>query len=319
MPDQDVTLNQGGQTDNAAGASSVPEVEFEQHGDLIATIPTPVIPQSGKDGKDGDTDAAAKDTGGRAKDAGGKKDAEEDVPFHEHPRFKELHRRAKEAETRLETITKEFETLKQTAIERTAPKDKAPSYKDIAEMPKEELIEWMDTDPKGYAKNLMTQIVSELRGAMDSRFDQQHQAITEEVRTAEFAKQLNDYASKFPDNEEKTGFDQMWDAGEIQAVLEENRGMTPMAAHRLLMAEKQAGSAAAKIKAEVEKAKKETEERLTKSFRAKGDLRTLGKGTDAPAGGRVHEMDQRLKDSKPFGGRTNVLLQRLLERRNAQG
>jgi len=115
-------------------------------------------------------------------------------------------------------------------------------------------------------------------------------------------KTYESYAKANPD------FDEMWDDGRIQAFMDKNPGHNAISAHQMLTEE-------TRLKAAADKAVKEFEGAL-RSKRAASAV--LGAGnmsvpTDAKA------ADERLKNPKKFGGVTEVLTARLLERRRAAG
>ena len=220
------------------------------------------------------------------------KEPEEDR-FDKHPRFQELIKFKKES-------SEELKALKAQLAERAEPKE--PEFKDVMGMTEDEIQEWMDTDPKAYQANLIKQIRADVANELRSEQNQS----TEEQRVL---KTFDSYAA-----ENKT-FDPMWDSGEIQAFMNANPGHNAISAHMAMtMADKET-EVEARIKEAVEKAQKETEEKVIKQFKAKKGAQVLGSGPAST--GTVHDVAPELKDPKKYGGINTVLAARLAERRRA--
>ena len=210
---------------------------------------------------------------------------EKEDRFDKHPRFQELIKSKNE-------LKKEMEALKAQVAEKSTPKE--PEYKDIKNMEEIEIQEWMDENPKAYQENLIKQIRADVAREIKAELNQSSQ----ESRTM---KTFEDYAAK---NE---SFDPMWESGEIQAFMNQNPGHNAMSAHAALTME-------SKIQEAVEKAQKETEERIIKNFKAKKGAQVLG-GGPAATGTVQGKIAPELKDPKKYGGINTVLAARLAERR----
>ncbi len=274
--------------------------------DLIETVDEPISTSSEETQKT-DEDVKAEEEKVAVEKAEDEKAAEEkaaqaaqedETRFDKHPRFQELISSKNDLKAQLKTLqTRVDEGLK--------PKEEEedPGYKDISKMSEDDLREWIDSDPIAYTANIAKQIKAEVTAEVEGSFSQRSQENS-------VLKTFDDYAAK---NET---FDQMWDSGEIQTFINKNPGHNAISAHMALTSETTANGAEAKIKDAVEKAIKETEERVIKNFKAKKGAQVIGSGpvTTGTAQGRVA---QELKQPKKFGGINTVLAARLQERRQA--
>ncbi|MCE5211841.1 MAG: hypothetical protein LLG40_09840 [Deltaproteobacteria bacterium] len=174
----------------------------------------------------------------------------------------------------------------------TATEGQLP-YKDITKMSDEELREWQEDDPKGYAVNLFTQIQFETERVQEQR---KSQADVNSKMEATFT----NYAKANPD------FNTMWDSGEIEDFMTKNPGHNAISAHMAMTQE-------SRIAAAAERAAKEAEERVIKNFQAKRNATVL---TDSPAhrSGK-DDIAAELKNTKQFGGKTAVMADRLARMR----
>lgn len=166
-------------------------------------------------------------------------------------------------------------------------------YKDITKMSDEELREWQEDDPKGYAVNLFTQIQFETERVQEQRKSQAD--VNSQIEAT-----FTNYAKANPD------FNTMWDSGEIEDFMSKNPGHNAISAHMAMTQE-------SRIAAAVEKAAKEAEERVIKNFQAKRNATVL---TDSPAhrSGK-DDIAAELKNTKQFGGKTAVMAERLARMR----
>lgn len=226
-------------------------------------------------------------------------------PFHKHPAWQRLMKEREDArleaavaKAKLETV----QTFQQPGGERKpdggAPPMPPPAvpYKDITTLTDDELREWQEENPKGYAANLYAQVLHETRVALDREQKENH------FRTGTM-KTIDGYKKENPD------FDVMWQKGEIQKFMQENPGHNAISAHLFMTSE---AKVAARIAAEVEKAKKETEAKILANVKAKQSARVLG-GGPAPSG--APKVDEDLKDTKSRGGVVATLADRLMARR----
>jgi len=243
-------------------------------------------------------DAEKKPSGDEAASKG----EEEKIPFHEHPRFKELISERQELRERLAKAEGMIEAIRKPEPDAGQRPAKLP-YKDITQMSDEELREWQSDDPKGYAANLYAQVQHELR--QELRGETQRDFAQKGIR-----KTFDDYAAKNPD------FMQLWNSGTIMRFMQENPGHNAISAHMAL--KQQDGLAGLKkvIDAEVAKAVKETEARVQKNFMAKKRASVLDGSPSLPATGGT---DNELKDTNSQGGLVAAITQRILRNRQARG
>jgi hypothetical protein len=234
-------------------------------------------------------------TGEGQTDGGGEKE----VPFHEHPRWKEVLKERDEARAKLQNVERDIEQIKSG---RTAKEEPKLPFTDVTQLEEEKIIEWFNDNPKQFMANFYAQVRHELRqeNAQEQGQRQFHEGVV---------KTVDGYRGQNPD------FDEMWGKGEIQQFMRENPGHNAMSAHAALTAGKRTSDIEQRIKSEIDKAVKETTEKLTKQFQMKRHAQVLGSGPAASGGA---SQDKELQDTKTKGGLTNVLSGRLaLMRRKA--
>jgi len=203
--------------------------------------------------------------------------------FDKHPRFQELIKERDQFKQDLASIKGKLETLTPEK-----PKEQAaPPYIDITTKSKEELLEWQEDDPKGYAANLYKQIYHETQAALKA----------EQAETQKTTSVKGTYEKFEKDNPD---FRQKWDSGEIKKFIDENPGHNAISAH-MAMTEK------SRIDAAVAKAVKETTEKVTKNFQAKRNAEVISDGGTVKSEGIPDE----LKNPDKYGGTTATLAMRL--------
>jgi hypothetical protein len=235
-------------------------------------------------------------------DKGKEKDVA-DERFDKHPRFQELNTRAKAAEEalaaeRIEKARLEGE-LKARAPKETVIPEELP-FKDISKLSVEQLREWQDEDPKGYADNLKAQATYEAKQAIRAEIESK---TLREREQGDLKRTYDDFEVKNP------AFRKMWDAGEIVAYIEKHPGHNPISAFHEMTIENRIAEATAA-------ATKKAEEEVTKRFMAKKKATVLSGG---PSGTVRTEEDPTLSNTKQHGGRTAVIADRLRAMRQASG
>jgi hypothetical protein len=229
----------------------------------------------------------------KVKAKGGNGEDKEDR-FDKHPRFQQLLKERDEAR---------LEKAKLEGRLEGAPRPAAPvvlPFKDISALTAEQIREWQEDDPKGFAENLKIQARYEAEGAVRQEINSR---IARETEQGGLRKTYDTFESKNPD------FRPLWDSGEIIKFIEANPGHNPMSAYQAMTFEKRVADA-------VEKAKKEAEEEVTKRFQAKKKATVLSGG---PAGAPRTEEDPALSDTKKHGGLNAVLADKLAAMRRAGG
>lgn len=270
--------------------------------DLIATVDESIPVSSEEtqktDEKTEEETKVAETAEAEKKEAEATKQAQEDdARFDKHPRFQELIQSKN-------SLKEQVQTLQSKVDEGLKPKEtEDPDYKDVSKMTAEEMREWMEEDPVAYTANIAKQIRAEVMKEVDEKSSQR-------THEDQVFKTLDDYAAK-----NKT-FDPMWDSGEIQKFMNKNPGHNAMSAHMALTAEGAAKDVETKIKEAVEKAQKETKEKVIKDFKAKRGAQVLSAGPTT-TGTVQGKIAPELKDPKKFGGNNTVLAERLKQRRQA--
>ena len=210
----------------------------------------------------------------------------EAVRFDQHPDWQRMMKERDDA--RIEAA------VAKAKLEAVAPKvEPAPKelpYKDITQMSKEELIEWQEDDPKGYAANLYAQIKYE-------QIQEFKREQAEQAQTSSIKKTYQTYEKENPD------FRKMWDSGAITEFMQKNPGHNAISAHMVMTSQ-------AKTAAAVAKAAKDAEEKVTKNFAAKRHAQVITDGVDGARASKS-EPDKEIKDTKQHGGITSVLASRL--------
>ena len=202
---------------------------------------------------------------------------------------------AKQEKTDLQRRVEELEKAKESL-----PKD----IVNIDTLTNEQIAEWLEDDPKGYATNLEKLYRHNAQSLVRSAIEDYDKTIKERQEQSKVDNTFDSYAKKNPPNESKSGFLEMWDSGKIQAYMDENPGHNAISAHMALTEEVRLASA---VKAAVEDAKK----KMTKENQAR--IRTDGLG-HGPAH-KTGKDDDELSNTKKKGGTVAVLAQRLARMR----
>ncbi len=257
-----------------------------------SAAPAEQPPQTTTPGTGGDKpDKSSTAQGETGEDPGKTDNADQggNLPFDKHPRFKQLISEKNELRNEVQRLKEQYEALSKPSNQNDAG-DKAPPAANLfADMDNDKLLDEFNTDPKGFLSNLVTTVQ---RQTLDS-FNNEQQRMSYDKAIVETFK---DYAKKNPD------FDDMWESGDIKAFMDKNPGHNAISAHQMLTQEN-------RIKAAAEEAAKKAREDTIKEFKIKRNAAVLTGGPSAPVptGGIPDE----LRDTKKFGGRTNVLAQRL--------
>ena len=281
------TLNQDPSSEGMGASSSPDSPHFDPNAQNIISTVEDIEPDDLEGVADDSSEETLKTDDSGEQDKSGEKPgtSDKDLPFHEHPRWKE-----RQAE--IEELRSEVNRLK--SVPKEEPAAKLP-YVDITQMEVEKLQEWQVEDPKGYAANLYAQMRYELAQETAQQTGQQRQKET-------FQKDVASYREKNPD------FDVMMKSGEIQKFLADHPAHNPLSAHQFLTVEKRLNEA-------VESARKEEREKIFAQVKAKKHAQVLGSG---PAVSSGPAEDDEIKDTKSRGGLTSVLSNRLaLMRRKA--
>lgn len=259
----------------------------------------------------GDKDEAAVKEGGeegKGKDAtAGQDDEGKDVPFHEHPRWRQILKerdeaieRAAKAEGKAEALA-EMQGKGKGNAEAGGDDGSDKGYVDITTISEDEITEWQARDPKGYAANMLAQAKAEVSRELMSE-DAKKQAEAEQNRAKEETRKTYEtYAEKNPD------FKEMWEKGEIQEYMRKHPGHTAMSAHMEM-------TESVRIERAVKAKEKEIERNLLAKKRAGGGL---GSGGGGPRGGSNAPEDPAMQDTKSSGGLISAIANNLRRMRNS--
>lgn len=282
MTEENQTLNED--------QSAVPS-PADNPDDLIATVDEPMPEAPPEEVQKTDKEEPGEVEGEKPEDKKepqGEIEPEADDRLDKHPRFKEL------IQTKND-LKDQVKALQQQVFSNRAPAAQEDlGYKDISKMSAEDLRDWIDDDPLAYTANIAKQVRAEVTSEMNENV-QKRSYEDKIIRT------FDDYASKHK------SFDTMWDSGELKSFIDKNPGHNAISAHMALTAE-------VKLNTAIEKAQKETEERITKQFKSKIGARTIPAGP-ASTGTAQGRLSPDVRDPKKFGGKDTVLAARLKERR----
>ena len=219
--------------------------------------------------------------------------------FDQHPDWQRIIKERDEARIEAAVTKAKLEMLSSEAEEKVQPE--IPAYKDIIGMSKEELIEWQEDDPHGYAANLYAQIRDELRAELKTAQDKDSSEKEQAKLSATIKTTFENYENKNPD------FRTKWDSGELQKFMNENPGHNAISAH-MHITEK------TRMETAVAKAVKEAEERVIKNFQAKKNAEVI---SDIGAIKMIDQIADELKNPQKYGGDNAALALRLTRMRQA--
>ncbi len=261
---------------------------------------------------DGETEKPQE--GREVKETGAEPESPSEV--HKHPAWQRImgeRNSEKEARIRAEG---ERDAIKQLAGGRTEPTSVVSAqeasgaavavdlpYVDITTKSDEELLEWQESDPKGYAANLFSQMVNETRKVLAQDAQALQSQSEAETRKSSALKTVAAFKEKNPD------FDPMFKSGQIESFMRENPGHNALSAYYELTASKRTEEA-------IDKAVKAHEKKLMDQIKAKRNITVLGSGPSSTAHA---EEDSTLKNTTKHGGKLTVLADRLRGIRRSVG
>lgn len=191
-------------------------------------------------------------------------------PFHKHPRFQEMNKTIKELRAQVEQLT-------------AKPAEETPEdlgYRDITKLTPDEMQDWQDEDPVGWAKNLLMQAKAEVRN--DIRAEAHQNAMR-----AAADKTLDDFVKAHPD------FDEVYESRVLSQYCDEHPGHNIISAYLAINEEKAReahskevetlkASFEAEKKAAIDAAVKEAVEKIQKQYRAKESVTVITGDTTSP-------------------------------------
>ena len=165
-----------------------------------------------------------------------------DATFQDSPRFKELMEERTslkagqiKSDARVEALVEQVQTLAtlvQGGNQNTqTQQNQKPAYSDILNLTDEQIIESFETDPKSFLANFAVQLESEITGKLTRQSQANHQQATAQTQEQAVKDLYTKYESDNPD------FVEQWDNGSIQKYMDDNPGLTPIAAHKIMKAE----------------------------------------------------------------------------------
>ncbi len=220
-------------------------------------------------------------------------DTLKDKDFNEHPRFKELidqKNQFKEAADKIPALEQKIADL-----------EKAPDtqFDNIMSRDDDQIIDDFTNSPKKFLANFAQQLWSE--------FGNRQQSIQSEQDQRAIQERSNKTLQEFFDG--KDDGIAMLNDGRIEKFIADNPGHNAISAYHELSGDSQ-------YKTLVEEAVKTEREKIYKELKAKGNARSFSPGTGG-SHKRSNKSPEMLNPDK-FGGRTNVLLQRM-QKRQAEG
>lgn len=191
-------------------------------------------------------------------------------PFHKHPRFQEMNKTIKELKAQVEQLT-------------AKPAEETPEdlgYRDITKLTPDEIQDWQDEDPVGWAKNLLMQAKAEARNDIRAEAHQN-------TMRAAADKTLDDFVKAHPD------FDEVYESRVLSQYCDEHPGHNIISAYLTINEEKAReahskevetlkASFEAEKKAAIDAAVKEAVEKIQKQYRAKESVTVITGDTTSP-------------------------------------
>jgi hypothetical protein len=282
---------------NTGGDSSTPATSSD--GDLVSTVDF-AAPAPAEEPLKTEGDAKPDDTKGDAQ-TDDKGDADR---FDKHPRFIELNERVKAAEEGLASAQLENRQMREelTQSQEEGGKKEGPSqdvpFKRVEDMADDDVLEWMQEDPKGYHRNVVAQVKHEMG-----------QSLNEQLEVKDYENQVEHTFSSFA--KENPDFDKMWDTGELKRFMDNNPGHNAISAFLLLT-----GETATQTK--IDEAVKEAEDKAAQSQKTRRESQLLASGPSSASSRVTSDVPVELKDTKKHGGLTSVLARRSEERTRAK-
>lgn len=276
-----------------------------QSSELVSTVEFSPAPDADQSHGEATNPEAPKDTTkseNNGKEGNEPKTKGDDFRFDKHPRFQELNKSVKEFREQNQRLQEELEKIK--ASQQQPPTPKEMPFKDWSQMSDDELLDWQASDPKGFLNNLNQAVEYAVQQGIET-YQQRQQQVTEKQRfESSVAKTFESYAKENPD------FDTMWDSGEIQEYMQKNPGHNAISAHMAMTGE-----------VRIEQIRKEAAEKALKEYeaaqRSKRASKVIG-SAPATVPTSSNHADDRLKNPNKYGGDTNVLVARLMERRRQE-
>jgi len=229
---------------------------------------------------------------------------EEAIPYE---RFKEVNERVKDLDgkhaeamrqvAQLEGQIRAMQTMGRTppGEMRQAPQEQV-DFKNIAAMTDEQVLDEFEKQPIAFLGNLVRQVRHETTQHIMNTLGKKNQE--QGVKST-----FENYAKENPD------FIEMVQSGELKKFMDANPFHNAISAHSFLSAQKKVSGFESQKQQAIEEAVKKREADLIKQYQTKGKLSTTLGQTPAPKA--KASPDDMLQNPDKYGGRENVLVERL--------
>ena len=307
MTEEHPTLNDD--TDDIGIGSSPADRPQGTSDDMISTLDDKEVAPSSEGEAKTEEQEVKKDTDDKVTADLKAADEVKPRPYHEDPAWQRIIKERDETKAELAKLQGQIDLLTKMTPAEKKEAEKLP-YVDITAMEDDELRDWQQNDPKGYAANLYAQITyeQEQERAQKETERQRAQAVTQTQER--FKKEVDSYSKEHED------FLPMWNSGEILKFMSDHPGLyNAVTAHQAMTLTKTRAEMDAKYQADLEAAIKAKEEELIKAHRTKSNVRVLGEG---PSTGPSDDPNAELNDIKR-GDEIGTLVERLKRLRQATG
>lgn len=214
--------------------------------------------------------------------------------FDKHPRFQQILSKVKAAEER----AKELESRLNSLLEGKDKKVQNDGH-DSSNLAGAEILDLLNENPNAFLARIKQEVKAELSAAMEKENKERtlNQALDKTFKT--FAKEHSD-------------FDDLWEAGDLSAYMEEHPGHNAISAYYAVTAEAREKELAEKIEQAKELAKKEAIDLIKIK-------KTASSIPASPASQAARSpVAAELRSTKSSGGLVSVLARRSAERTNAR-
>jgi hypothetical protein len=265
----------------------------------------------------GDSDDSSKDGADEDKTYTAEELKKLDATFQDSPRFKELMKERTnlkasriKSDAQVSALSDQVTNLTNLVSGKQTPNQQvqnSPAFTDITTMTDEKIIESFESDPKGFLTNFAIQLSTEIQNTIGAQFNAHNQKTAQVTSEGKVQKLYDDYEKANPD------FVEMWEENQIQDYMDENPGLTPIAAHKLMKSDSKSSS-----QEDIDKAVKAAREDERKKIKSKHNVRVIGAGGHDSANARNGKTPADLANTKQHGGLTSVLAARSAARRAQQ-
>lgn len=308
MEDVEAIINDAKEHDHDAGVSSVPDEDTHQL-DIDDYQPDDLEPS--------DDSLKAEDAEGELIDVEPK--AEDQPPFHEHPRWQEMLKERDGLQEQLTTLTEgqqtRLDSLEQRLNQqqqyyegelarwRVPPEQKREPvrdpFADIMTKPESEIVEQFQEDPRGFLTTFGESITRQVMGQVETRNQELDQDRALQTGLQQFATTNEDFMP-------------MVESGRVAQFIQMNPYHNAISAYHELKGH-DAAATADSDKERLEKEIRDDERKKTlASIRAKQGAEVLdGSHSATPASGAGTAVEPELQETGKHGGKRNVITSRL--------